>query len=100
MVADPAEHLPGRHVEPGGQGLSAVTDMLELPPFNSARTQGQARHTAFQSLNAGHLVERDGTNADHRRRFGGVVDRADASALDVKMSKAGSGAGVSRARTR
>ncbi|EWY42813.1 hypothetical protein N825_00905 [Skermanella stibiiresistens SB22] len=50
MVADLTEHLPGRHVEPGDQGLGAMTDILELPPFNGARTQGQARRTAFQNL--------------------------------------------------
>ena len=38
MVADLAEHLSDRYVEPGDQGLGAVTDILELPPFNGART--------------------------------------------------------------
>jgi hypothetical protein len=84
MIADLAEHLSGRHVEPGDQGLSAVADILELPPFNRTRAQGQARRTAFQSLNAGHLIERDGAHAGHRPRSGGMVDGADVGALDVK----------------
>jgi hypothetical protein len=84
MVADLAEHLSGRHVEPGDQGLGAVTDILELPPFNGARTQRQARRTAFQSLDAGHLVERNGAYPGECRRFGGVVDRADVGALSVE----------------
>ena len=84
LVADLADHLSGRHVEPGDQGLVAVTDILEFPPFDGAWAQGQARRTAFQSLNAGHLVERDGAHPGHRRCFGGVVDRADVGALGVE----------------
>ena len=84
MVADLAEHLSGRHVEPGDQGLGAVADILELPPFDGTRAQGQARRTAFQSLDAGHLIERDGAHAGQRRRSGGVVDRADVGALGVE----------------
>ena len=66
VLADPAGNLSGRHVEPGDQGLGAVPDILELPPFDGARTQGQAWRAALQRLDAGHLIKRHDQRA---RRF-------------------------------
>ena len=53
----------GRDVERRDQGSGAVPDVLELTPFDVSRLHRQARGGAFQGLDAGHLVDRNG--ADH-----------------------------------
>ncbi len=84
VLADPAGNLSGRHVEPGDQRLGPMADILELPPFDGAGAQGQARRAALQSLDAGHLIERHGAHTGERGGSSRVVDRADVGALGLE----------------
>ena len=84
VLADPAGNLSGRHVEPGDQGLGAVADILELPPFDGTRAQGQARRAALQGLDAGHLIKRHGAHTGERGGSSRMVDRADVGALGLE----------------
>ena len=57
-VADDAQHLAGRDVEGGNQGLGAVTDVFELASHKIARAHRQIGGGALQRLHAGHLIDR------------------------------------------
>src|SRR5579863_3534798 len=82
-IADHAFDCAGGDVEGGDQGLSAMTAVLELTPFDLARHHRQPGGDALQGLNAGHLVDGDRATGV----IGGsrsLVNRADVGALGVE----------------
>src|SRR5579863_340608 len=82
-IADHAFDCAGGDVEGGDQGLSAMTAVLELTPFDLARHHRQPGGDALQGLNAGHLVDGDrATGAIGGSRS--LVNRADVGALGVE----------------
>ena len=84
-VADAADHAAGGDIEGRDQCLGAVPDILELTPLDVPRLHRQAWGGAFQRLDAGHLVDREGLHAvlgGGRRR---LVDGADVSALGLEV---------------
>jgi hypothetical protein len=60
-IADDALDLAGGNVEGGDQGLSAVPPVFELKSFDLARHHRKIGRAPLQRLNAGLLIDRDGT---------------------------------------
>ena len=82
-IPDSAADLAGGNVERGDQGFGAMPDILELPPFDVPGLHRQARGGAFQRLDAGHSVDRNGLHTLFRSGRGGLIHRADVGALRV-----------------
>ena len=84
-ISDRAADFARDDIECGDQCLRAMPDVLELPPFDVPRLHRQARGGAFQRLDTGHLVDRDGLHA----LFGGggcrLINRADIGALRLEV---------------
>ena len=80
-IADGAADLAGGDIERGDQGFGAMPDVLELPPFDVPGLHRQARGGAFQRLDTGHLVDRNGLNALFGGGGGRLIHRADIGAL-------------------
>ena len=69
-IADGAADLAGGDIERRDQGFGAMPDVLELPPFDVPGLHRQAWRGAFQRLDPGHLVDRDGLTHLVRPRWG------------------------------
>jgi hypothetical protein len=62
-----------------------MADILKLPPFDVPGLHRQARRGAFQRLDTGHLVDRDGLNTLLRSGGGSLIHRADIGTLGVEV---------------
>ena len=60
-IADHAFDLAGGNIEGRNQGLGAMTVIFEFTPLDLARRHRQSRRDALEDLDAGHLVDGDGT---------------------------------------
>lgn len=50
-------HLPSDDVEPGNEGLGAVTDVLKLATFDAPRGHRPRWSNSLKRLNSGHFVK-------------------------------------------
>src|SRR5215467_9961185 len=82
-IADHAFDLAGGDIEGRNQGLSAVAAILELTSLDLAGRHRQSRRDAFEGLDAGHLVDRDGAMGVIGSGRG-FVDRTDVRALGIE----------------
>ena len=82
-IADHPFDLAGGNVEGRNQSLSTVAAVLELTPLDLARCHRQPWRDAFKGLDAGHLVDGDGTMGVIGGGRG-FVDRADAGAFGME----------------
>ncbi len=62
-----------------------MPDILELPPLDVSRLQRQARSRAFQRLDTGHLVNRNGLHALLGGGWRRLIHRAVIGALGVEF---------------
>ena len=84
-IADGAADFARGDIERRDQGFGAMADILELPPFDVPGLHRQARRGAFQRLDTGHLVDRDGLHTLFRGGGGRLIHRADIGALGVEV---------------
>ena len=84
-VADGADDLAGSDVKRRYQGFCAMADIFELPPFDMPGLHRQAWGGAFQRLDTGHLVDRNGLPALFGGCGGGLIDRADVGTFGVEF---------------
>jgi len=78
-----------------------MADILEFPSLDVSGLHRQAGCCAFQRLDAGHLVDRDGPHALFGSGWRGLIDRAKPATGRLSRwahlaSKSGSGLGVSQ----
>jgi hypothetical protein len=83
-IADRAADLAGRDIERRDQGFGAVPDIFELAPFDMPWLHGQAFGGAFQGLDPGHLVDRNGLTTLFGQGGRRLVHRANVGAFLVE----------------
>lgn len=83
--ANPAQNPSRGNIEGGDQGLRTMADVFVFAPLHKTRSHRLRWRGALQRLDAGHFINRDGTNAFLRPflRFG--VNMADISTFLVKQ---------------
>ena len=84
-IADRAADRAGYDIEPRDQGLCAMAFVFELSPFDVAWLHRQSFGGAFQGLDAGHLVNRNGLAALFGHGGCRLIDLADVSAFPVEV---------------
>jgi hypothetical protein len=83
-VADGAADLACRDIERGDQGFRAMSDVLELSPFDVAGLHRQVRGSTLQRLDTGHLVDRNGLPTLFGSRSRGLIHCANVGAFGVE----------------
>lgn len=62
-LSEVGEHGSGGHIETGNYGLRTVANVLEFPAFHPAGAHRKGWGSAFDGLNASHLIDRDRLDA-------------------------------------